>query len=224
MVDLSGKIHERIDASRVADNPIGEAANEVAIDLIEALIAKSSSPVLGIGVGTPGVVDADGRVLEATNLDWHGVDLANELRLRFDIPVSIANDAQVEALAEFRPRPADHRNLILVKLGTGIGAGLVLNGSLYKGEHSAAVSGSRLGGRRRRKLPMNLMSETVASVPAILRRLGLEPLAHPWDARPSPDWSVRNRFAGFSRKPAVISGRRWRRRGDARRGPRCPRT
>ncbi len=185
LVDLSGKIHERIGASSVADNPIGAAASEVAIDLIEALIAKSSAPVLGIGVGTPGVVDPDGRVLEATNLDWHGVDLANELRRRFDIPVSIANDAHVAALAEFRRRSADHGNLILVKLGTGIGAGMVLNGSLYKGEHSAAGEighvrvvddgdSCRCGNRG--------CLETVASVPAILRRLGLEPLDHPWDA------------------------------------------
>ena len=45
---------------------------------------------------------------------------------------------QVAALAEFRRHQADHRNLLLVKLGTGVGAGVVLNGSLYKGEHSAA--------------------------------------------------------------------------------------
>ena len=185
LVDLSGKIHERIDASRAAENPIGEAASEAAIDLIEALIAKSSAPVLGIGVGTPGVVDHDGRVLEATNLDWHGVDFANELRRRFDIPVSIANDAQVAALAEFRRRPADHRNLILVKIGTGIGAGLILNSSLYKGEHSAAgeIGHVRVveGGETCRCGNRGCL-ETVASVPAILRRLGLDPLDHPWDA------------------------------------------
>jgi predicted NBD/HSP70 family sugar kinase len=183
LVDLSGRIHERIDAT-TAGNPVGEAANEVAIELIADLIAKASAPVLGIGVGTPGVVDPEGRVLEAANLDWHGVDLASELRARFDIPVSIANDAQVAALAEFRRHPADHRNLLLVKLGTGVGAGVVLNGSLHKGEHSAAGEIGhvrvvddgdvcRCGNRG--------CLETVASIPAILRRLGADPHSDPWD-------------------------------------------
>ena len=185
LVDLSGRIHERIDAGTIADNPVGEAANQVAIELIARLIARATAPVLGIGVGTPGVVDNDGRVLEAANLDWHGVDLASELRARFDIPVSIANDAQVAALAEFRRHPADRRNLLLVKLGTGVGAGVVLNGSLYKGEHSAAGEIGhvravddgdvcRCGNRG--------CLETVASVPAILRCLGADPQHHPWDA------------------------------------------
>ena len=185
LVDLSGRIHERIDAGTVAYNPVGEAANQVAIELIARLIARATAPVLGIGVGTPGVVDNEGRVLEAANLDWHGVDLASDLRTRFDIPVSIANDAQVAALAEFRRHPADRRNLLLVKLGTGVGAGVVLNGSLYKGEHSAAgeighvravADGDlcRCGNRG--------CLETVASVPAILRRLGADPQHHPWDA------------------------------------------
>ena len=185
LVDLSGRIHERIDAGAIAGNPVGEAANETAMELIGNLISKAAAPVLGIGVGTPGVVDPDGRVLEATNLDWHGVDLAAELRDRFNLPVSIANDAQVAALAEFRRHQADQRNLLLVKLGTGVGAGVVLNGSLYKGEHSAAGEighvrvvddgeSCRCGNRG--------CLETVASVPAILRRLGADPQHHPWDA------------------------------------------
>jgi predicted NBD/HSP70 family sugar kinase len=185
LVDLSGRIHERVDAGAIAENPVGAAANEAAMGLIGDLIAQATSPVLGIGVGTPGVVDHDGRVLEATNLDWHGVDLARQLRSRFNLPVSIANDAQVAALAEFRRRPADHRNLLLIKLGTGVGAGVVLNGSLHRGEHSAAGEighvrvvedgdTCRCGNRG--------CLETVASVPAILRRLGADPQHHPWDA------------------------------------------
>jgi predicted NBD/HSP70 family sugar kinase len=185
LVDLSGRIHEQIDAAAIAENPVGEAANEAAMELIGNLISRAAAPVLGIGVGTPGVVDPDGRVLEATNLDWHGVDLASDLRSRFSIPVSIANDAQVAALAEFRRHPADHRNLILVKLGAGVGAGVVLNGTLHKGEHSAAGEighvrvvddgeSCRCGNRG--------CLETVASVPAVLRRLGADPQDHPWDA------------------------------------------
>ncbi|HSL26794.1 MAG TPA: ROK family transcriptional regulator [Acidimicrobiia bacterium] len=187
LVDLSGRIHERIDAGEVSPGtvPIGMAAHEVATELIESLIKRAAAPVLGIGVGTPGVVDSDGRVIEAINLDWHRLDLAGALRRRFDIPISIANDAQVAALAEFRRHPADRRNLILVKLGMGVGAGIVLNGTLHRGDHGAAgeighvrvmAEGEpcRCGNRG--------CLETVASIPAILRRLGVAADQHPWDA------------------------------------------
>jgi predicted NBD/HSP70 family sugar kinase len=184
LVDLSGRIHERIEADRDPVAPVGDRAHEVAVQLIESLIAKATAPLLGIGIGTPGVIDPDGTVLEAANLDWHGLDLGSELRRRFDIPVSIANDAAMAALVEYRRRPAD-RNLILVKLGRGVGAGVVINGLLHRGEHSAA---GEIGHVRVRddgepcRCGNTGCLETVASVPAILRRLGGDPERHPWDA------------------------------------------
>jgi predicted NBD/HSP70 family sugar kinase len=184
LVDLSGRIHERVDADEATAAPTGVKAQEVAVDLIEALIAKSTAPVLGIGVGAPGVVNPEGTVLESTNLDWHGLELGAELRRRFDIPVSIANDAAMAALFEFRRRPTD-RNLLLVKLGRGVGAGVVLDGTLHRGEHSAAgeIGHVRVkdDGDPCRCGNVGCL-ETVASVPAILRRLGADPERHPWDA------------------------------------------
>jgi predicted NBD/HSP70 family sugar kinase len=184
LIDLSGRIHERVEADSEPIAPVGEKAREVAIELIEALIAKASAEVLGIGVGTPGVVDADGTVLEAANLDWHGLGLGSELRRRFDVPVSIANDAAMAALVEYRRRPAD-RNLVLVKLGRGVGAGVVINGALHRGEHSAAGEIGHVRVRDdgdRCRCGNTGCLETVASVPAILRRLGADPERHPWDA------------------------------------------
>lgn len=184
LVDLSGRIHERINDDDSAVAPVGEKAHEAALNLIESLIAKATAPVLGIGVGAPGVIDPEGTVLEAANLDWHGFDLGGELRRRFDLPVSIANDAAMAALFEFRRRPID-RNLILVKLGRGVGAGVVLNGALHRGEHSAAGEIGHVRVRddgERCRCGNSGCLETVASVPAILRRLGADPERHPWDA------------------------------------------
>ena len=135
LVDLSGHIHERIDAE---GDERGPAAVELAASLIEEALSSARAPVLGIGVGTPGVVDATGRVIESSNLSWHNVDLANDLRRRFSIPVSVTNDAQAAALAEYRRHSSDRRNLLLLKIGRGIGSGVVLNDSLFRGDHSAA--------------------------------------------------------------------------------------
>jgi predicted NBD/HSP70 family sugar kinase len=183
LVDLTGRIHRRIDAGDPTGAPTGETASEIAMGLIESLIAEATAPVLGIGVGTPGVVDAEGRVVDSANLDWHGLDLGAELMNRFDIPVSIANDAAMAALAEFRRHPAG-QNVILIKLGRGVGAGVVLSGELLRGQHSAAgeIGHVRvLDNGEPCRCGNSGCLETVASVPAILRRL--DPHRQlPWDA------------------------------------------
>lgn len=184
LVDLSGRIHERTKASDPTDEPTGSRAVQVAIDMIGSLVESARAPLLGIGVGAPGVIASDGHVLEASNLEWHGFDLGAELRSRFDLPVSIANDASMAALAEFRRHPTD-RNLILIKLGRGVGSGLVLNGALYRGQHSAAgeIGHVRLSDDG---LPCPCgrsgCLETIASVPSILRGLGADPATDAWDA------------------------------------------
>lgn len=184
LVDLSGRIHARTKAPDPSDEPTGTRATDIAMGMIEHLVAKATAPLLGIGVGAPGVIATDGRVLEASNLEWHGFDLAAEIRTRFDLPVSIANDASMAALAEFRRHPTD-RNLILIKLGRGVGSGLVLNGALYRGQHSAAgeIGHVRLGDDG---LPCPCgrsgCLETIASVPSMLRSLGADPATEPWDA------------------------------------------
>lgn len=185
LVDLTGRIHERGEAtgsSTVA--PTGEKALDLATGMIEDMIARASAPILGIGIGSPGVIAPDGRVLEAANLAWHGLDLGADLRQRFDIPVSIANDSAMAALAEFRRHPSD-RNLILIKIGRGVGAGLVIDGALYRGQHSAA---GEIGHVRVREDGAMCgcghagCLETVAGVPAILDALGADPDRDPWDA------------------------------------------
>jgi predicted NBD/HSP70 family sugar kinase len=164
--------------------PTGEGASETATSMISALIDRATAPVLGVGIGAPGVVGPEGRIMESANLDWHGVDLAAELGKRFDLPITIANDAAMAAMAEFGRRPAA-RDLILVKVGRGIGAGIVLGGALFRGPHSAA---GEIGHVRvvEDGLPCRCghrgCLETVASVPAILRSLGVDPDAPPWDA------------------------------------------
>jgi predicted NBD/HSP70 family sugar kinase len=94
--------------------------------------------VLGIGVGTPGVVDAAGVVVDAPNLGWHGTPLAAGLLEEFELPVFVANDANTAVLGEHTFGDAGDGGLMLVRVGTGVGAGLVLEGALLHGHRSAA--------------------------------------------------------------------------------------
>lgn len=187
LVDLGGRIHERATAPKTGAGRLvtGDRARAHTIELIGSLIGRAQAPILGIGVGTPGVVDLAGTVVESANLDWHGLDLASEIEREFGVPVSIANDAQIAALAELRRRPDTQRNLILVKLGWGVGAGVIINGNLHRGDHAAAGEIGHLRVVESGELCLcgnHGCLETVASVPAILRRVGADPDRQPWDA------------------------------------------
>jgi predicted NBD/HSP70 family sugar kinase len=91
-------------------------------------------------VGSPGVVDLGGVVLEAPNLDWFGVDLAGRLAAALDGAPSthVANDANAAVLGELSLNGPEGRSLLLVKIGHGVGAGLVVDGHLVVGERFAA--------------------------------------------------------------------------------------
>ena len=171
LLNLRGEIRQR--AARDLDGADGDAAVALVHDLIDELMAGPHSPILGIGVGTPGIVDGEGTIRWAVNLAWTDLPLGQRLAERYNLPIVVANDSRAAAYATFlfegEDRPA---NLIAIKVGHGIGAGLVLNGELFGGDgfgageighiviepDGAPCHCGRFG-----------CLETVASVPAILR-------------------------------------------------------
>jgi len=114
-----------------------EPAVEALCGCVDELMgAAPPSPygIVGIGVGVPGLVDDSGTVLLAPNLKWRGVPLRDRLAERYGLPVVIDNEANAGALGE-QKYGAGRRisNLVYVSVGIGIGAGLILQQSLYKG-------------------------------------------------------------------------------------------
>lgn len=111
---------------------------------ITKLMTQGAHPAMKvqvISVSVPGIVDVrQGVVIETENVfSWTDLHLAAELSASFNMPVYIDNDVNMAALAELNApggRPAD--NFVLIRLSTGIGAGVVLNGRLYHGAHWAA--------------------------------------------------------------------------------------
>jgi predicted NBD/HSP70 family sugar kinase len=136
VVDLSGEVRATIttDASDVT----GDAALDVVRGTIRQLIGCATAPVAGIGIATPGLVRPEGIVAEASNLGWRELNLGGTLASEFGFPVWIANDADAAALAEFRKLPPDEDSIVVVKVGRGIGAGMVLGGLPYIGSRAAA--------------------------------------------------------------------------------------
>ena len=122
--------------------PIGHRAEQsIAIAarmLAEACERTGTNPrqLLGAGIGVPGPIDhRTNRVIHGAILpDWVGIDIAGQLRSALGIPVTIDNDSNLGALAQITW--GEHQtcaNLCFLKIGSGIGSGLILNGSLYYG-------------------------------------------------------------------------------------------
>ncbi len=115
----------------------GEDAVRLAVQLIQDLIGVARQPILGIGIGSPGIVDQQGTVHTAPNLGWENVPLADIVTAKTGISTLVVNDANAATLAEFAFGD-DPEDLIFVSIGHGIGAGLIVSGRLVLGSRSAA--------------------------------------------------------------------------------------
>lgn len=134
ILTLDGDIVARHDVAVPADRG---ALLEVITELTRTLIADAHAPVLGVGVGTPGIVDEAGVVLSAPNFGWTGVDLRGALSEATGAPVVVANDANAAVLAEYTFGDG-HDDLMLVRVGRGVGAALLTGGQPLRGARHAA--------------------------------------------------------------------------------------
>lgn len=133
--DLGGTPHARaFKAIPVWEGP------EAVLSLVASTIEKLNvaEEIWAISIGVPGPVEyAARRVVNPPIMTgWDGFDIVSWFMTRFDSPVYVENDANARAVAESRSRHVD--NLISLKLGTGIGAGLVFNGDIIRGDKGAA--------------------------------------------------------------------------------------
>jgi predicted NBD/HSP70 family sugar kinase len=135
LIDLDGMILERREVD--ARGLVGEDAAAAALALTRQLTALADRPVLGVGIGSPGIVDLAGCVLTAPNRGWSDLPLQARLQAELGLPVIVANDANAAALAEYGFGGAS-ADLMLVMIGYGVGAGLLLDGTPLFGSRFAA--------------------------------------------------------------------------------------
>ncbi|WP_400242744.1 ROK family protein [Niallia sp. JL1B1071] len=137
LTDLQGKISYRINEKYV--NLTFEDTLKIIKNIITTLMNNApESPygVIGIGIGAPGIINMEGDILLAPNLGWKNVSLKNPLEELFNLPVLVENEANAGAYGEKRfglGLGQPYQNLIYVSAGIGIGAGIIIDGGLYKG-------------------------------------------------------------------------------------------
>ncbi|WP_029150464.1 ROK family transcriptional regulator [Microbacterium indicum] len=136
IIDLRGEIVRRLERAR-PDDVVGDAAVEAIADLARELIGSAAATVVGVGVASPGVISPAGIVRQAPNLGWAELPLRERLADELGLPVSVANDANLAALAEHTLADGSP-DMLLLRVGHGIGAGLLVHGRLVGGAHDAA--------------------------------------------------------------------------------------
>jgi len=147
-VDLGGT---NVRAAAVRDGKIvaravrrisGKAAEEVVLgEIFETIDEVIGGEVSGIGIGVPSVVDVErGIVYSVENIPaWREVPLKDKLESRYGCPACVNNDANAFALGELHfGKGRGYRNMVGLTIGTGLGAGIIIDGRLYSGPNCGA--------------------------------------------------------------------------------------
>lgn len=180
---------------KTASYPKFEEYIDALYEAISALIKSQNAEglVFGIGVGAPNANYYTGKIEHAPNLIWKGeLPLAEALQAKFGIPVTITNDANAAAIGEMTYGAArGMKDFIMITLGTGVGGGVVSNGTMIYGFDGMAGELGHVTARRNGRLcgcGRNGCLETYCSATGVVRT-AYEFL----EARPDEPTILRNR-------------------------------
>jgi glucokinase len=143
LADLSGTI-----LTRWSSSTVGQRGHEAIIQRIgsgvKCMLEECSIPreaLRSIAIGVPGVTDTESGIVVATSylMGWRDVPLRLLMESELNIPIVVDNDVNMAAIGEQWVGSArDVKDFVFIALGTGIGAGIVLNGNLYRGSTGTA--------------------------------------------------------------------------------------
>ncbi|MFF8828029.1 ROK family protein [Streptomyces sp. NPDC015131] len=151
-----GHTHLRVAVGNLAHQVLAEDAEPLDVDassaegfdraeaLVKRLIAAtgiSQEKVVGVGLGVPGPIDVSSGTLGSTSIlpGWSGINPSDELAGRLGVPVYVDNDANLGALGELVwGGGRGVRDLAYIKVASGVGAGLVIDGQIYRGPGGTA--------------------------------------------------------------------------------------
>ena len=141
--DLEGKIINQTTIPTDAHEGEMPVLNRI-INSIEKVVndsAVSYEDIKGIGIGSPGPLDAkQGIIITTPNLPFKNFNLVKPISEKFGVPVFLDNDANVAAIGEFMfGAGKGAENIVFFTVSTGVGGGAILNGKVYRGHTSNAL-------------------------------------------------------------------------------------
>lgn len=145
LFDRQGQVLEKWEIPTVQEDQGSHILPDIAVAVKDRMASRglTKDEILGVGVGAPGPVDTEGTVYKAVNLGWDVFNIPQVLQAQLDLPVKAANDANVAAFGEmWQGGGKGHANIVAVTLGTGVGGGIIVNGSILTG---ATGAGGEIG-------------------------------------------------------------------------------
>ena len=137
LVDETGKFIDQRNEPTPATKGRESVIDKICL-VIDNLIPKNKE-ILGIGIGTPGIVDPKtGNIIGASPniIDWPGTPLGSILKNHYKLPVEVDNDVNTTTLGELHfGNVTSVRDLACIVIGTGVGIGIVLNGEIFRKAH-----------------------------------------------------------------------------------------
>lgn len=161
----------RVEESAVLTHLAGEDTVSLLATVVRQLVTNGGGSVVGVGVAVPGIVGDDGVIREAVNYGWRMLPLGRSLSELCDgLPVHVVNDANAVALSEVALSADRDGTVAALWIGTGIGAGIVLDGRLTRGAdfRSGEIGHIDAGVSLRCRCGLIGCLETVAAQPSIL--------------------------------------------------------
>src|SRR5512135_1967594 len=175
--EISGRIIAEAEVDR--RGAAGEKCFDLLTRMIDDLLAcpeLRGRRVRGIGVGAPGITHhREGVVKWAYALNWKDFPLKERLNKRYKLPITVDNDVNLAALGEMCFGVGqDAQNMVLITIGAGIGAGIIIDGALYRGSSEASGEiGHMIPGREylgKSYVDFGVL-ESLASVTGMVKRM-----------------------------------------------------
>ena len=141
LFSIEGQLQDKWEIPTRTENHGAEILSDIAASIQRRMDTGhlSKEQVTGIGIGVPGPVLNENIVQGCVNLGWGNVRVADELSALTGLKVKAANDANVAALGEqWQGGGKGFQNLVMFKLGTGVGGGIIQNGRIISGANGAA--------------------------------------------------------------------------------------
>ena len=136
-----GQVLDKWEIPTVKDNGGEKVLPDIAASIKNKMQEKNitAADLVGVGIGAPGAVNADGFMVNgAVNIGWGSFDLAETLKKELDLDVTVkaGNDANVAALGEmWRGGGMGFTDIVMVTLGTGVGGGIIIDEKIIAGKH-----------------------------------------------------------------------------------------
>lgn len=142
LIDIEGNIINKTILYYTENPDVDGVINVIKESIYEVVKGYDNDldKVIGIGMGIHGVVDTEeGISIYAPAFNWHNIDIVKSFESEFNTSVIIDNDVRAMALGEkWFGKAKESKNFVLLNIGTGVGAGIYLNGSLYRGNNFGA--------------------------------------------------------------------------------------